>query len=61
MTTVSELMNAVHEDNKRKQAMLKSMATSFRSGLQFSFYGSDMADLLDELREEHVDHMVNDD
>lgn len=39
-------------------AMLKSMAASFRGNLPFSFSSDDMADLLDRLRADHIDHLL---
>ncbi len=39
--------------------MLKDMANSLRNGSEFLFSKSNMADMLDRLREDHVDHLTS--
>ena len=56
--SVHKLMNEIRFQAQQEKVMLESMAESLRSGSNFSFDPYDMADLLDRLREEHVDHLV---
>ena len=59
-----KLMNEIRLQAQQDKAMLESMARLLRTGSDFSldpndmFDHYDMADLLDRLREEHVDHLV---
>ena len=55
---MEKLMREIQEQHRQDKVMLESMSAALRSGMQFSFNNNDMADLLDRLREEHVDHMV---
>ena len=53
-----ELMQTAAAQYAQDKAMLESMSDSLRSGEAFSFNPHDMADLLDRLRKDHIDHMV---
>lgn len=56
---MQELMAEVQRKAERDEAMLSSMAASLRSGMGFSFNPIDMAELLEELRDEHVTHLIS--
>lgn len=53
-----ELIKQTRQKAETDALMLQSMETAFRSGLDFSFNPSDMADLLKRIREEHYSHLV---
>jgi len=53
------LIAATREKYELQNAMLRSMSAALRQGLPFSFNNEDMADLLDDIREEHIAHMVD--
>lgn len=55
---MEKLMREIQAQYAQDKAMMESMSASLRSGMLFSFNNNDMADLLDRLREEHIDHMV---
>ena len=54
----SKLMYEIRVQAQQDKTMLEGMAESLRSGSDFSFDPYEMADLLDRLRKEHVDHMA---
>lgn len=54
---LQEIFVQVKKQAELDSYMLKSMASSFRGGIPFSFNNQDMADLLDRLRSDHVEHL----